>query len=61
MIGGIGVLINYLVWMLLISFGGLPWFFINAFAIIIAWSWNWANSVGPLGWLWGFKERKNEN
>jgi len=60
MIGGIGVLINYLVWFLLISFGGLPWFLINALAIIIAWSWNWANSVGPLGWVWGFRERKKK-
>ena len=60
MIGGIGVVINYSVWLLFVTLGGLPWFFINGIAIITAWSWNWANSVGPLGWLWGFKERKNE-
>jgi len=60
LIGGIGVLINYLVWLLFVSFGGLPWFLINAIAIITAWSWNWANSVGPLGWVWGFRERKKK-
>ena len=57
LIGGFGVIINYLVWLLFVSSSGLPWFFINAIAIIMAWSWNWANSVGPLGWLWGFKKR----
>jgi len=57
LIGGVGIIINYLVWLLFVSFGSLPWFFINALAIITAWSWNWANSVGPLGWLWGFKGR----
>lgn len=60
LIGGIGVIINYLVWLLLIKLGGLPWFFINGLAIIIAWSWNWANSVGPLGWAWGFKQRRKK-
>lgn len=48
--------INFVVWALLI--GRLPWFLTNALAIITAWSWNWAMSVGPLGWIWGFKKRK---
>lgn len=58
LIGGIGVFINYLMWLFLISLTGLPWWLINGVAIVTAWSWNWANSVGPLGWVWGFKERK---
>jgi len=54
-IGGIGVGINYLVFLLLI--GRLPWWFTNFLAILAAWSWNWSMSVGPFGWLWGFKKR----
>lgn len=58
LVGGIGVFINYGVWSgLLWLVPWLPWWLINALAIIIAWSWNWANSVGPLGWFWGFKKR----
>lgn len=56
LVGGIGVAINFIVWALLI--GRLPWFLTNALAIITAWSWNWAMSVGPLGWIWGFRKRK---
>jgi len=35
----------------------LPLWIANLVAILIAWTWNWANSVGPLGFLWGFKEK----
>jgi putative flippase GtrA len=57
-VGGIGVIINYAVWALLLHFlPWLPWFLNNALAILTAWSWNWANSVGPWGWIWGFKKR----
>ena len=55
LIGGVGVGINYLIFALLI--GMMPWFFTNIIAIICAWSWNWANSVGPLGFLWGFSKK----
>lgn len=59
LVGGIGVLINYFVWSFLLwAMPWLPWFFINGLAIIVAWSWNWANSVGPWGWFWGFRKRK---
>jgi len=51
-IGGIGVGINYLVFVLLIS--SFPWYITNALAILTAWTWNWSMSVGPLGYLWGF-------
>jgi len=54
-IGGIGVVINYLVWLLLQPM--FVWWVTNALAILIAWTWNWSNSVGPLGFLWGFKEK----
>jgi len=55
-VGGIGVLINYLFWFFLqMSF---PWWITNAFAIGSAWLFNWSMSVGPFGWLWGFRERK---
>lgn len=61
LVGGIGVLINYAVWGLLVSVApGLPWFITNFLAILCAWSWNWGNSVGPLGWLWGFHRPEKE-
>lgn len=56
-VGGIGVLINMLVAWIFWSYLPLPWWFINAVAILVAWLWNWANSVGPLGWIWGFRKR----
>lgn len=55
-VGGIGMGINYLIWALTI--GGMPWYLSNFVAILCAWSWNWANSVGPLGYLWGFEKRE---
>ena len=55
-VGGIGTLINYLVFALLI--GSLPWWITNAFAIIAGWMWNWSMSVGPFGYLWGFSKKK---
>jgi putative flippase GtrA len=55
LVGGIGVVINFLVFYLLI--GTLPWWVTNFLAILVAWSWNWSMSVGPWGWLWGFKKR----
>ena len=54
-VGGIGVAINYLVFALVIS--SFPWWITNALAILTAWTWNWSMSVGPLGYLWGFKKR----
>jgi len=54
-VGFIGVLINYLVNGLLI--GSLTWWGSNALAILTAWLWNWSQSVGPFGWIWGFKKR----
>jgi len=54
-VGGIGVLINYLVFALLIS--AFPWWICNALAILTAWMWNWSMSVGPLGYLWGFSKK----
>lgn len=55
-VGGIGVVINFVIMALLISV--FPWWAANAVAILTAWTWNWANSVGPMGYLWGFKEKK---
>lgn len=74
-VGGVGVIINMLVSALFWAFLRIPdiwliffciptWFSINAIAISIAWLWNWANSVGPLGWAWGFRQKggkKNAN
>ena len=57
-IGGIGVAINYAVWVALQNI--FVWWMTNAFAIIVAWSWNWSMSVGPFGWLWGFKKKKEK-
>lgn len=51
-VGGVGVVINYFLFFVLLPY--VPWFVCNALAIIGAWSWNWLNSVGPLGWAWGF-------
>lgn len=48
----VGVGINFLVNAILLFY--MPWYFSNLVAIMTAWSWNWANSVGPLGYLWGF-------
>lgn len=59
-VGGFGVIINYVVWALTLS-AGLPWFLNNALAILAAWSWNWANSVGPAGYLWGFGNGHKHN
>jgi len=44
-VAGIGVLINYAVWFAYVSL--LPWFIVNAMAILTAWLWNWSMSVGP--------------
>lgn len=58
LVGGIGVLINYLVWAILLYMApGSAWFITNFIAIFSAWLWNFYNSVGPWGWLWGFKRR----
>lgn len=59
MVGFIGVLINYLVNGLLI--GSLTWWVSNALAIMGAWVWNWSQSVGPFGWIWGFKGRQKKD
>lgn len=52
-IGGIGVIINFLVWMATIQ--ALPWFLSNFLAIICAWAWNWSQAVGPFCKHWGFE------
>jgi hypothetical protein len=57
-VGGIGVIINYLIW--LVTAGSMPWYLSNFLAILTAWSWNWANSVGPLGFLWGFEKKEEK-
>jgi hypothetical protein len=54
-IGGIGVVINYIVNIELMLY--MPWFISNGLAILTAFVWNWANSVGPLGHYWGFPRR----
>ena len=55
-IGGIGVIINFILFAATIKI--MPWYFCNIISIGSAWMWNWSNSVGPLGVHWGFK--KNE-
>lgn len=58
LVGGIGVLINMAVWALLLNMlPGFPWFLTNTLAILAGWGHNWAFSVGPYGWVWGFKKR----
>jgi hypothetical protein len=52
---GIGVLINMSI--LLPVSKIFPLWLANLFAILTAWMWNWSMSVGPFGWLWGFRER----
>lgn len=54
-IGGIGVGINYLVFSVFINM--FAWWFTDMFAIASAWLWNWSMSVGPLGYMWGFKTK----
>jgi len=54
-VAGIGVLINYTVWIVYVNL--LPWFIVNAIAILTAWLWNWSMSVGPFGYFWGFSEK----
>jgi len=56
-VGGIGVLLNYLIWATLNN--AFDWWITNAMAIIVTWGWNWIMSVGPLGYMWGFKTQKN--
>ena len=55
-VGGIGVIINYIVNGVMLSY--LAWYFSNALAILTAFVWNWANSVGPLGHYWGFPQKE---
>jgi len=57
-IGGIGVLVNFLV-QIPLMFVGVPWVFQNAAGILTAFIWNWSQSVGPFGYLWGFKQDAN--
>lgn len=57
-IGGIGIIINYVVNLLLMSMVGF--LLSNIIAILTAWLWNWQNSVGSLGYLWGFKEKQKK-
>lgn len=59
-VGGLGVLINFGIWQFCLILG-LPWFLNNLIAILCAWVWNWSNSVGPFGYLWGFNKRKDTN
>lgn len=56
-IGGIGVLINYLVWAVTMPL--MPWFLSNALAIAVAWSWNWSQAVGHFSYLWGFRKKND--
>ena len=55
-IGGIGMLINWLVCISLI--GSFPWWITSALGILTGWMWNWSMSVGPFGYLWGFSKKK---
>ena len=55
-VGGIGVGINFLVNAVLLNY--LFWMISNFLAILIAFVWNWANSVGPLGHYWGFPRKE---
>jgi hypothetical protein len=57
-IGGIGVLINMALMNFTITF--MNWLFADLISILVAWSWNWSQSVGPFGHYWGFgKNGKN--
>ena len=55
---GIGVLVNMSVLLPLSNL--FPLWLANLFAIGTAVCWNWANTVGTFGWLWGFKEKKEK-
>lgn len=54
-IAGIGVLINYVVQAPLQ--GTFHWMIANALGIFTAFLWNWINSVGPFGYMWGFGKK----
>lgn len=58
-VGSIGVGINFAVNAFLLSY--LFWVFSNALAILTAFVWNWANSVGPFGHYWGFPRKEEEH
>ena len=60
-IGGIGVALNMLIAWFFWTFLPMNWWLINLVAIVGAWTWNWLNSVGPLGYLWGFKKKEQRN
>lgn len=57
-VGGIGTIINFLVWFILGNM--FAWWITNTLAILTAFLWNWSNSVGPFGWVWGFKKREEK-
>lgn len=59
LIGGLGMGINYLINAIFLNY--MPWYFSNCLAILTAWSWNWANSVGPAGHYWGFPTKEERH
>jgi hypothetical protein len=55
-VAGCGVIINtFLLYFFATMF---PLFMANWISILIAWSWNYTLSVGPLGYLFGLGEKK---
>lgn len=56
-IGAIGVLINTIVMALTLPL--MFWLFADFIAILSAWTWNWSQSVGAFGYLWGFNKHED--
>ena len=57
-VGSIGVVINMYVLLTIAEF--VPLWIANMFAILTAWSWNWAFSVGPHGFIFELSPRRRK-
>ncbi len=55
---GMGVVIN--MYTLLTTAAFVPLWIANCIAILVAWSWNWCFTVGPLGYLFGLSPRRTK-
>lgn len=55
---GIGVFINQAVIHFVIRYTSL--FIANSVAILVAFVWNWTFTVGPYGYLMGFKDQRSD-
>lgn len=56
-VGAVGLLIYFLIGG---AFQNLFGWFGNTLSLAITWFWIWVNSVGPYGYLWGFKKKEKK-